>query len=603
MKTLTVGSEAHQMYVKERLVGNASLWDRMKRLKLLNWTSAGKSAQVKLKKDTVELKENRSLFARLALAAVSKPDFDMADCIGNYEFSCVSRALFATDGSLLPCTGKSQLMHILETYPDQSQNNEQGLRSNSATAVIDGMVLVQEIAATATVKTCQEIADLFTAAIAKRTESYNTFHVVFDNYTVSNSLKQTTRDKRSAGLQCREYACCDLTPVKVSLHTFLASVKTKHSLTVYLACKLLEYYSPSFKICIVSTAEGAKSNHGDVSCLSSNHEEADTMLILHAFYAAQHHQIVHIMSPDTDVFVLALRRLPQLGSQTCIVNGIGSKRKLVLLQPIYDALGSDLVAALPGFHAFTGCDTTGRFSGKGKQTCWKTFLKASKGVVTAFSNLGTVRQPSVEDNALFEEFVCRLYQPKTKENRLSRLRWNMFKQSQAEAERLPPTSGALRQHILRAHYQCIIWCNDIVPVVDMPNATEYGWCNTDGRLTAVVSDVKPAPEAVVELVRCKCIGGRCHGRCSCFTAGMVCTQMCRCDAHPDNCDNVDTTLHSTVDSDDSDEENDANEFVFPYYNEYGDILSADTVEDYEVDNIVNLPSASTGVDFVDTESA
>jgi len=70
----------------------------------------------------------------------------------------------------------------------------------------------------------------------------------------------------------------------------------------------------------MSTSEGTKSNRGDVSVLSSNNEEADTMLILHAMYSSAQHNIVHIMSPDTDVFVLALRRLPQLGPQTCVLN-------------------------------------------------------------------------------------------------------------------------------------------------------------------------------------------------------------------------------------------------------------------------------------------
>jgi len=112
------------------------------------------------------------------------------------------------------------------------------------------------------------------------------------------------------------------------------------------------------------------------------------MFILHAVSASAKHQIVHIMSPDTDVFVLALRRLPQIGPQTCILNGTGSKCKLVLLQPIYDALGSDMVAALPGFHAFTDCDTTGRFSGKGKNLCRKSFQKVSKAALGAFINLG-----------------------------------------------------------------------------------------------------------------------------------------------------------------------------------------------------------------------
>ena len=116
MNTFSAGDEAFAKFASERLTGDISLWDRMKRVKLKKWKSAGKTSEMKLRKGTVELKENRSLFARLALAAVSRPDINMSESIGQYEFSCISRTFFAADGSLLPCTGKSQVMNILEGY-------------------------------------------------------------------------------------------------------------------------------------------------------------------------------------------------------------------------------------------------------------------------------------------------------------------------------------------------------------------------------------------------------------------------------------------------------------------------------------------------------
>ena len=80
-----------------------------------------------------------------------------------------------------------------------------------------------------------------------------------------------------------------------------------------------------------------------------------------------------------------------------------------------------------------------------------------------------------EDHCILEDFVCHIYQPKTEEVQLSRLRWNIFRQNQAEAEKLPPTSAALRQHTLRVHYQCMIWYNDLLPVTNFPSPTSYGW--------------------------------------------------------------------------------------------------------------------------------
>jgi len=138
-------------------------------------------------------------------------------------------------------------------------------RNLSFAAVVDDMVVVQQLAVTATVTTCRNTANRFIAVVDRRTEHYSILHVVFDNYTVKTSLKEPTRDKRNSGLVCED--CSDMS-VTVSLQNFIASVQTKHNLTVYTAAKLLEHYSMSNKVCIVSTCEGAKSNHGDVSVTS-----------------------------------------------------------------------------------------------------------------------------------------------------------------------------------------------------------------------------------------------------------------------------------------------------------------------------------------------
>ena len=67
INTVSAGAEAYTKFATERLTGDISLWDKMKRMKLKSWTSTGKTSEMKLRKGTVELKENRSLFARLAV--------------------------------------------------------------------------------------------------------------------------------------------------------------------------------------------------------------------------------------------------------------------------------------------------------------------------------------------------------------------------------------------------------------------------------------------------------------------------------------------------------------------------------------------------------
>ena len=68
--------------------------------------------------------------------------------------------------------------------------------------------------------------------------------------------------------------------------------------------------------------------------------------------------------------------------------GTGDRRRNIQLKPIYVALGAERAAALPGFHALTGSDTTGRIKGKGKSTCFKVFVKADDDVITVLAGLG-----------------------------------------------------------------------------------------------------------------------------------------------------------------------------------------------------------------------
>ena len=57
--------------------------------------------KVKTVERAVELKEDRSLFARLMMVCKSRPDVDIKEAIGLYEFTVVPRSLFASDGTMM----------------------------------------------------------------------------------------------------------------------------------------------------------------------------------------------------------------------------------------------------------------------------------------------------------------------------------------------------------------------------------------------------------------------------------------------------------------------------------------------------------------------
>jgi len=102
--------------------------------------------------------------------------------------------------------------------------------------------------------------------------------------------------------------------------------------------------------------------------LCSDHEEADTRLLLHTKHAATTHPRIVIQSPDTDVVVLSVAHFQDLPChELWIKTGTRDKQRFIPIHSIHLSLGSTLAKSLLPFHALTGCDSTSSFSGIGKK--------------------------------------------------------------------------------------------------------------------------------------------------------------------------------------------------------------------------------------------
>jgi len=211
------------------------------------------------------------------------------------------------------------------------------------------------------------------------------------------------------------YHVADNTPVgKVSAKQFLSSTTTKDELTVYLAKKVLHHFQGKSAVFIVTARQDVLSNNIDVQHLYSSQEEAETKIILRSLDAAQRGATeLYIQSPDPNVFVLAIHRYHQLCKDTQLITGVGNKKRLVPLRPVAHALGAAKAEALSGFHAFSGADTTGRFAGKGKLSCWQALSRCPAVVVSAFVALGTSEELKPDTESAIETFVCQLCEPGT----------------------------------------------------------------------------------------------------------------------------------------------------------------------------------------------
>ena len=101
--------------------------------------------------------------------------------------------------------------------------------------------------------------------------------------------------------------------MQVPLKRLLAHVSTEDELTQYLASKTLDKGRQNGWHVVVAWSGKCRATHKDMAYLDSDQEEADTKILLHAVGAtASGAKSIKIFLPDTNMFVLALRRYPEL---------------------------------------------------------------------------------------------------------------------------------------------------------------------------------------------------------------------------------------------------------------------------------------------------
>ena len=256
-------------------------------------------------------------------------------------------------------------------------------------AIIDGMAELQGLDKPKSVSTVLELSDHFIARFYTKYNRYDEVHLIFDDYTISNSLKTATRKKRLGQSVSVHYKIDDSSKIQhLTMKRLLSHVQTKDELTVYLANKIFDYALSAKKNIVVAYRQNVcyttENNYE-----ASSHEEADTKIIFHALAVSNYGvSKLGIYSPDTDVLILFLRRYPDLAKNTSFVIGAGRHQRILQLGPIFHAIGPIKIAALPGVRAFSGADVTGSFAGKGKGKCWKTFIEAEEDVMLSLTELG-----------------------------------------------------------------------------------------------------------------------------------------------------------------------------------------------------------------------
>jgi hypothetical protein len=352
--------------------------------------------------------------------------------------------------------------------------------------------------------------------------------IVFDRY-FKDSLKSCTRSNRGDGVRRLVKANRSM-PNNWS--TFLRCDENKTELFPFIVKALIENLDTN-ELFVGSLDDGAVANQ-DVdleSLMPCNIEEADERMFVHVQHAAELYPRVLIKTVDSDVVVIAIGAFNRINNllELWIEFGVGKHLKYIPIHEIANSLGPQTSTAFLFFHAFSGCDTTSSFKGKGKKSFHGTW-KAMPNVTPVFERVTTSEGDVCEDDQnLLEQFAVSLYSSTFDGDKVNDARRYLFTAKAKTIENIPPTAGALHEHVKRSTLQARKWFHCLEATRVALDPEHWGWMK-DGNAFFPVWSLKPDVSQVSEaLIRCgctHCVGGRCK----CKRSGLDCTELCECQA-------------------------------------------------------------------------
>ncbi len=189
-------------------------------------------------------------------------------------------------------------------------------------------------------------------------------------------------------------------------------------------------------------------------------------------------------------------------------------------------LGPEICTHILFLHAILGCDTTSYIHGIGKGNSLKKFQSSQH--FCEQTKVFDMQSASVKDVvAAGEEAIVSIYNGKPQET-LNTLRYKRFckkvatNTSYVKPQTLPPTSAAAKYHSLRVYLQVQKWKasgDELLPV-------EWGWKESDGGPTPVYTDLPPAPDELLQVVRCNCRSDCSSLKCTCRMHNVKCSLAC-----------------------------------------------------------------------------
>ena len=179
------------------------------------------------------------------------------------------------------------------------------------------------------------------------------------------------------------------------------------------------------------------------------------------------------------------------------------------------------------FHAVTGCDAVSFFTGKGKISVMDTWSVYTDFTEAFSALLANPTVPPDEELAIIEQYFVYLYDRSSETSMVNVARLNLFCRKGRAIESIPPTRGALIQHILRSIYQASCWEQMFEKSQKLLDPALFGWECVKGRWAPPWTLLPKVSESSSLLVECGCKKG-CKGNCKCKKAILECIALCNC---------------------------------------------------------------------------
>ena len=463
--------------------------------------------------------DSSTLFYRLIVLVERSPNITS---YFNYELTTTPCSLF--NGFTMNKAGKAALGKLLKQ--NVAESNCTGA---SDIFVIDGGALLHHVKWLRNVPLSDTMSQYVT--LVKKRYGRNSI-VVFDGYETGPSIKdhEHQRRQKKATALTPDVICSDDTVVSDSQQAFLANQHNK--------IQFIRLLSERFR------KEG-------VSVIQAK-GDADTDIVSTALHEA-HSKTVTVAADDTDIFILLLHHhSPQLHdihllSQT--VNKKSGKCASISIRELHKKLGRETCRQLPAIHAIGGCDTTSGLFGVGKGTVFRKLTMDMKFV----HQTAVLQDPDASIVDVLKAgmtLMLAIYGVKS-DGSLNDTRYRMFcnmaasSLSRPKPQKLPPTEGAAKYHIMRSHLQAV--CS-VSLKSDALNPCEWGWKVVTDELMPITTDLPPAPDDLLTVIRCKCKTACISSLCSCRKNNLHCVTACA-NCHGDSCMNVSKVSPADADDD------------------------------------------------------